>query len=99
MYDTRRCIVLDLSETGAQIGLEKPLRPGEGAILQVVDLDHFGTIVRHGEGANGGVNGIEFDSPLSKSDVLAVRHFAETFEERERLALRQEAQAWVAGVG
>ena len=97
MTDTRRCILLDLSQTGAKIGLEEPLRGGASAILELHGIDQFGTIVRQSKGGNGGINGLEFEAPLTRSDVLAVRQFAETFEEREMQALRSEVRAWVMG--
>lgn len=102
MYDTRRCIILDLSRTGAQLGLEKPLNNGQSAILELhipkgIGLDQFGTIIRQGETLQGAAIGLQFETPLSKEDVLSVRHFAETFEEDAKRSLRNEARAWVDG--
>ncbi len=98
MYDTRRGILLDLSKTGAQIGLEEPLREGASAILELQGIDQFGTVVRSGQGVNGGVIGLKFDHPLGEADVLAIRRYSDTYEESEMRALRNEARAWVAGV-
>lgn len=44
----------------------------------------FGSIVR----ADRGANALVFDDPITEADVLDVRRFAEGFEMRERLALR-----------
>lgn len=97
MYDTRRCILLDLSKTGAQIGLEEPLKEGASAILELHGIDQFGTVVRLGQGTNGGVNGLRFDHPLTEGDVLAIRRYSDNYEEAEMRALRNEVRAWVAG--
>lgn len=48
----------------------------------------FGSIVRADRGADGGANALAFDDPITEADVLDVRRFAEGFEMRERLALR-----------
>ena len=93
----RRCILIDLSRTGAQIGLEDPLSEGTDIFLQVSDIDQFGTIVRRVVGENGGFNGIQFEEPLSDNRILAMRHFADSFEIEAKRALRREASAWVSG--
>lgn len=97
LCDTRRCILIDLSRSGAQIGLEKPLRESEGVFLQLAGIDQFGTIVRSFTGSKGGVNGIEFEYPLTDEQVLAMRQYAECFEGEAQRALRNEACAWVTG--
>lgn len=98
LYERTRCILIDLSVTGAQIGLEAPLRIGDTAILQVADLEPFGEVVRADRGPHGGVNGIVFDPPLSEEQVLRVRAFAEQYEKSEARALRDEVRNWVSGV-
>lgn len=95
---THRCILVNLSRTGAQVGLEQPLRKGDGAILQVAGIDHFAIVMRSDRGCFGGVNGLEFEEPLSDDDVLATRSFAESFEKNERVNLLREVEAWVTGI-
>ncbi|WP_416228086.1 PilZ domain-containing protein [Qipengyuania sp. ASV99] len=97
LCDTRRCILVDLSRSGAQIGLEKPLREGESVFLQLAGIDQFGTIVRSFTGSGGGANGLEFEYPQNDEQVLAMRQYAECFEGEAQRALREEACAWVTG--
>lgn len=97
VYETQHCILLDLSQTGARIALAMPLAIGDGGYLKVGQFEVFGTAVRCHRGAGGGVNGIEFEPPLSHAAVLAVRHHAETFQQRERDALRDQVRCWVTG--
>lgn len=97
IYGTHDSILLDLSQTGARIALAAPLTPGAGGYLRVANLEIFGEAVRCKYGTHGGVNGIAFDEPLSHSAVLAVRHHAETFQQRERETLRDQVRRWVAG--
>ncbi|MEO1221921.1 MAG: PilZ domain-containing protein, partial [Pseudomonadota bacterium] len=95
LYDTHRCILIDLSSTGAQIGLQKPMEIEQKAFLQIAGLELFCEVVRTAHGANGGVNGLSFDPPLEDEDVLDVRRFAESHEADEVRALRSEVRAWV----
>lgn len=98
IYASHRCILVDLSRSGAQIGLQTPLKTGEGAFLQLAGIDQFGTIVRCSNGPFGGANGLEFEVPLNDDDVLAMRQYAETFRDEEYRALRTEVQEWVSGI-
>ena len=94
----RACILIDLSQSGAQIGLENPLAEKEGAVLRGAGLEEFGTVVRSDFGEGGGVVGLKFDQALSKQQVIDVRHFAENMAEGEVKQLRREVQNWVTGI-
>ena len=76
LYDTRRCILVNLSRTGAQVGLQSPLKHSEGVFLQVAGIDQFGSIVRRIVRQNGGINGLEFESPLTDDQVIALRRYS-----------------------
>lgn len=93
LYDTRRCVLLDLSRSGARVAMERPLPMGDGAFLQVNTIDHFAGVVRRDEG----LNGLEFETPLAQDQVLAMRQFAEGFAEAEKRELRESVRAWVTG--
>lgn len=91
--ETRRCVLLDISRSGARIGLRKPLEDGEAGLLQYARFETFGCVVHKDQG----LNGLEFDVELSDADVLAIRGHAEMYETDERAALLNEARAWVMG--
>lgn len=91
--ETRRCVLLDVSRSGAQISLPKPLAEGEAGFLHFAGYEVFGCVVRKGTG----LNGLEFDLELGNADVLAIRHYAENYQTDERRALMEEARAWVMG--
>ena len=97
LYGHYRCILIDLSSTGAQLGFETPLDTGETAILEIAGRELFCDIVRKDEGPNGGTNGLTFDPPLSEEMVLDMRRFAETYELDELRGLRSEVKDWVEG--
>ena len=88
-----RCIVLNLSRSGAQVAILDALREGEGAILRCGVIDHFAVVTR----SEFGLNALKFEEPLSDEQVLDVRHLHENFEERERRALTETARKWVSG--
>ena len=91
--ETRRCVLLNVSRTGAQIGLAKPLAVGDAGFLRFAGLEVFGSVIRAGKG----LNGLEFDQEMTDEDVLATREYAERYEADERRALMEEARAWVTG--
>jgi hypothetical protein len=93
------CILIDLSETGAQIALAQPLRRGAAVYLQVARFEIFAEAVRRVQGPRGGVNGLVFDERISPETVLAVRAHAETLQQREQQALRDQVRRWVTGEG
>ena len=88
-----RCILLNLSRTGAQVAILDAMREGEGAILKCGVIDHFAIVTR----SEFGLNALEFEEPLTDSQVLEIRHYYENFEERERRALIDTARKWVRG--
>lgn len=93
LTETRRAVLLDVSRSGAQINLAKPLEEGEAGFLHFAGLEVFASVVRRGDGFNG----LEFDIEMSDEDVLATRHYAERYEADERRALMEEARVWVMG--
>ncbi|MEM1052748.1 MAG: PilZ domain-containing protein [Pseudomonadota bacterium] len=97
LYGTFRCILIDLSCSGAQLGFAEPLDKGETGFLHIGGLEVFCEVVREAKGPNGGMNGLLFDPELANADVLQVRHFAEQYAEHELRRLRSEVKDWVNG--
>ena len=100
IVETQNCVLLDISQTGARIRLERPLAAGSSGYLKVGPVEVFVTALRHtpNDGDDGGgINGLEFDLRLSKPQVLMLRAYAEDYELAERRAFRQQAQDWVMG--
>lgn len=97
LTDSRRCVLIDLSRTGARIGLAVPLEVDAGVVLQVGTVDQFGIVTRKKVGFQGGSNGIEFEDELNDNAILEMRRYSENLEEEERRAIRREARKWVSG--
>ena len=97
LYGEVRCILINVSRTGARLTLAEPLAEGEDAILLISNMELFGSIIRTTVGQYGGTNAMEFDDPITDEAVLEIRSFADDFEFNERRALREEAHNWVHG--
>ena len=95
LYGHLPCIITNLSQTGAMIAVNEPLKVGDGGYLKCDPIDDFVIVVRSGDGRNA----IAFDSPLRPETVLEVRSLQETLAERERDDLMQKVRAWTRGEG
>lgn len=90
---THKCILLNISRTGAQIAILNSVREGEGGFLHCGKLSAFAIVTR----SEFSLNALEFDEEISDEDVLDIRSYYETFEERERRQLIETARKWVNG--
>lgn len=97
LYGTQPCILLDISRTGARMALPSPLVRGQSAYIAITRFELFGSVVRAEHGLNGAVSAMVFDDPITKSQILEIRRFAEGFAAREQSLLRDQVRRWVAG--
>ncbi|MEM7690758.1 MAG: hypothetical protein AAF291_17220 [Pseudomonadota bacterium] len=91
----RQAILLNISRSGAMMALLDAVNIGEGGVLECGPLKAFGVVTRR----ETSVNAIRFEEPLTQSDVLAMRHYHEQFDERERRQLIETARRWANGEG
>lgn len=96
---TQSCILLDISRSGAKFALASPAPPRQSGYIAVGRPELFGMVVRceRSPDSGGGINAVAFDEPISEVEVLAIRRYAEVFEQRERQALRDQVRRWVSG--
>ena len=90
---THPCILLNLSQTGAQIAILDSVREGEGGVLECGNIKSFAMVVR----SEFSLNAVHFEDPLSYDDVIDIRRLYETYEDRERRKLIDTARRWVSG--
>ncbi len=90
---THSCILLNISQTGAKIAILDPVREGDGGILQCGKLSAFAIVAR----SEFSLNALQFEHAISHEDVLAMRRYYETFEDRERRKLIETARKWASG--
>lgn len=68
-------------------------RPGAGVVLQIQDLDAFGTVVW----VSGQRFGLRFDEVVPLPSVVAIRHYADWYDEHEKRLSRRNARSFVQG--
>jgi hypothetical protein len=75
-----KCLLDDLSQHGARITLGTHMpRPGSGVVLQIEDLDAFGTVIW----VNGQRFGLQFEDTLPLPQVVLIRHYADAYPAQE----------------
>lgn len=87
------CIVTNMSQTGVLMAVCETLEVGEAGYLRCGPIDHFVTVMRK----EHGLNGLEFDNPVSHEFVLQVRAFQESFAENDKADLMRNARVWAQG--
>ena len=97
IYSTQRCVLIDLSRTGARLAIATPLAPGQPGYLEIDRMEIFGTIVRAQRSGEMTLNALAFDHPIAQEAVLRVRAYAEGLEMRTQMALRDQVRRWVTG--
>lgn len=95
--DTQNCTLIDLSRIGARIRLLRPLPVNTAGFLRVGTIETFGIVVRARMDEQSGINGLAFDVPLSRQEVVSLRHYAVNHEMAERRNALLQARAWVTG--
>lgn len=89
-----KCLLEDLSQHGARIRLGTHMpRPSSGAVLQVKDLDVFGTVVWIEDQRFG----LQFDEVVPLPKVVLIRHYADAYGEHEALLSARNARNFVQG--
>ncbi|MFM9935447.1 MAG: PilZ domain-containing protein [Novosphingobium sp.] len=89
-----KCLLEDLSQHGARIWLGTCIpRTSSGAVLQVNDLDVFGTVVW----IEGQRFGLQFDEVVPLRQVVLIRHYADAYAEHEAILSARNARNFVQG--
>ena len=87
--------LLDVSRTGARLeGVELPA-VGKDIVLRCGEIDTFGTVVW----SSGGQCGLQFDEPISGSELIELRNAAMAAEQSGLTPEELQAKAdWASGV-
>lgn len=88
-----RCLLDDISRTGAQLSLPRAVPCHADAVLTCGRIECFGEIVWTGDNHCG----IQFDQPLTQAMVIAMRSIGDDLAEAELAERRRAAYEWVAG--
>lgn len=90
---TTNCTLIDLSRTGARIGVRECPRVGAMVVIEGLPTELFGTV----RWAASGLFGFEFDAPLPLFRVIAMRYYADDENDRQKKAHLDYARTWAQG--
>jgi hypothetical protein len=95
--ETQNCALIDLSRTGARIRLVRPLAVNTAGFLRIGEIEAFAIAVRIRLEEGGAINGLAFDVPLSRNEMLALINYAKNYDLAERRQALLQARAWATG--
>ena len=90
---TASCMILNASQTGAQIGCEEVPKLGSMIVIEIAPIEFFGNVAWVSDQRFG----IAFDEPLAFETVVELRRRADTFDQTERRRLLKVAEEFVQG--
>jgi len=98
--DTRNCLLLDVSRTGALLCLRRPLAIDACGYLRVGPVEAFSVTVRVNERWDEEpVSAVQFDMPLMREQVMEMRIYAQEHARMEHQSRLSAARDWAHGIG
>ena len=94
-HETRKCLIDDISSTGARLRIERPLAAGQSMILSFHELRLFATVMW----VRGGECGLRFDQPLELEDMQGMLWIKENRALYDRICEAGHAADWADGIG
>ena len=94
-HATRRCLIDDISASGARIRCEAPLSAGASAELRFEERRGFCVVAW----ARGGRAGLRFDQRLTLEDIEYFRWIVANPQEWAQSSQSVAAREWSAGIG
>lgn len=94
-HETRRCLIDDISATGARLRIDRPLAERQGAQLVFHELRLFATVMW----CRGAECGLRFETPLEQEDMQGMLWITENRELYERICRTGHAMDWADGIG
>jgi hypothetical protein len=94
-HETRKCLIDDISATGARLRIFQPLAERQSAQLSFHELKLFGTVMW----LRGRECGLRFDQPLDPEDMQGMLWIKQNREVYDRICQTGHAMDWADGVG
>ena len=94
-HSTCRCVIEDVSATGARIQVEEPLAEGRMAMLQFHELRLYGTVIW----SRAGKCGIRFERRLTQEDMEGFLWIVQHPKGYARLCQESGVRDWSMGIG
>lgn len=92
-HETRKCLLDDISKSGARLRITRQLTPHQTAILTFHELKLYATVMW----CKGAECGIKFDQPLDLEDMQGMLWITENRELYQRICNEAHALAWTEG--
>lgn len=93
-HELRKCLIDDISSSGARLRIARPLAPNQSAELSFHELKLFCTVMW----CTGAECGVRFDPPLAHEDMQGMLWITENRELYARMCDEAHALAWAEGI-
>ncbi len=94
-HESRRCLIDDISATGARLRIDRPLAERQSAQLVFHELRLFATVMW----CRGAECGLRFERPLEQEDMQGMLWITENRAVYERICETGHAMDWSDGIG
>jgi len=88
-----KCLLSNLSRSGARVAIDPPPKVGDCGILRCTELDAFCVVVW----VHGGECGVEFEDVEPIDLVQALRWYSDNYSEYQQGELLRTVREWVSG--
>jgi hypothetical protein len=102
VVDTRECVLVNLSRSGALIRLARPLAIDACGYLRAGTVNAFVIITRvarASEVEGDTISGVRFDPPLTRDQFIELRTYSKEYVLSQKRLSQLAAGEWVKGVG
>lgn len=93
-HESRRCLIDDISMTGARLRIERALAVGQTAVLQFHELKLYAAVVW----VRGTECGLRFDQPLELEDMQGMLWITQNRDVYNRICQTGHAMDWSEGL-
>lgn len=94
-HETRTCLLINISASGARVRLQQPLALGSTAFFTFHELRIFCTVVW----SKGVECGLRFDRPIEREDMQGFLWITQNRAKYEQICQQSRAADWSAGIG
>lgn len=94
-HESRKCLIDDISSTGARLRIDHPLAERQSLILSFHELKLFSTVMW----VRGRECGLRFDQPLELEDMQGMLWIKENRALYDRICQTGHAMDWTDGIG
>ena len=92
-HQTRKCLLDDISTSGARLRITQPIAAHQTAVLSFHELKLYATVMW----CNGAECGLKFDQPLDLEDMQGMLWITENRDLYARICNEAHALAWAEG--